>query len=922
MTPNEVPHSPLKNVLHGHDDAIKQAFYNTAAGLFVLAVCGAAFGVYCILETFIRPLMWAVLCGTFLHPFKDTLTVTVNGWLKALRTSGTPLVLGTVLLPFEVIDKTSDQLSTLLLNKIQILTSVFLGLPTIYILYHFGPLLSILHFIQFMFSIVYEIFGYFNAVWIWSIVIVYVLTVIFYWNPESSDVLRKLSLPVWMMVLMHIVNVSTGYFRIPVLLCILVFLTIGFFSEVGEAEGQVANNPDGEQSESVISKVFTRLFSKLFPSLYADPVCTLYTEPATPPCKSSSIEDVFSDTSIDSPSSPGNPMDAGATNPDTQNKPKLKLHLKRKLVRIDSQSTDRKSSRTMGDRVFIPLLYALVLVRIWKNLWILQLLPILLLFMVIKKIGRKIYSWKPLNDCTESVYDKLTSDSRIDIIAPKPIRGLVQLLLRGDSKIIAVLERGMSSAVSVLIIVMLLVGAVLMAFFMVIQVHRESVHLVSVTSDVLNKSIVLHPELSEWLPDTVDMQHALDAMAGKAYLYGREWIVSKVQGAFNSDSESKVHIQEQILSVWDKIYESWFTKDLFQSTEEGRTCPMPFELNGQTYCSVSPPMRTPTNVSNVVTGEINAIEFSLTNMSSLWSMLSSTDDYNSQSILNFVQEHIGVVMSVLESVWLVLKGNVNLAFSLFTVVIGMLLGGGSAILNFIVDAVVFLTTLFYLLSSSGDVYKPMEWLMNLTPGHHGGDSKLGKAVEEAIASVFRASLKMAIFYGLYTWLTHMIFDIQIVFIPSLVAACFGAIPFVGTYVAAIPAIVELWLVNGEPAKAGLLLLCHLLPTYFVDTAIYSDIKGGHPYLTGLAIVGGMYWLGLEGAIIGPILLCCLIVAINVYTSMLHSEADAEEAPTPTTKWSLVKRKMSQIFLNSTPEEDVNEHRTSRREYLHRTNSVM
>lgn len=166
MAETRSPLTLLNNLPKEHEKAIKQAFYNTAANIFVLLAFAAAIAVYFILEAFLKPLLWAVLCGAFLYPFKRTLTSLLRNWLTSLSQSETPFLFGLVITPLKCADAAIDSVCTKVCQKKSVVVAGILSVPAVYVLWHFAPLWSAFWVLKGVFMYTYDLLGYFSSFWV------------------------------------------------------------------------------------------------------------------------------------------------------------------------------------------------------------------------------------------------------------------------------------------------------------------------------------------------------------------------------------------------------------------------------------------------------------------------------------------------------------------------------------------------------------------------------------------------------------------------------------------------------------------------------------------------------------------------------------------------------------------------------------
>jgi hypothetical protein len=142
---------------------------------------------------------------------------------------------------------------------------------------------------------------------------------------------------------------------------------------------------------------------------------------------------------------------------------------------------------------------------------------------------------------------------------------------------------------------------------------------------------------------------SMDNIIDNAYKYGRSSIETYIDGIFNdSDTVQAVKLKNQILSVWDLLIQSYMDRN---------------------------------NHDNIVGPRVTADSLRTTIDEIVINPVTKA------GLIGWVKSNLGMLLEVADSLWILLRTNINVLMSLFSSMFSVVLGGGHAVIKFLFHTV-------------------------------------------------------------------------------------------------------------------------------------------------------------------------------------------------------------------------------------------
>lgn len=266
---------------------------------------------------------------------------------------------------------------------------------------------------------------------------------------------------------------------------------------------------------------------------------------------------------------------------------------------------------------------------------------------------------KEVSSCSEDLEDDNTAKDNQSATGHHPyLRTTYNSLVGFYEFFIEQLEESIDTISSACVITIVALIVIFTTLYLSFQIYTESVYLIEKVSVSLNTLLNNNPDLKSLLPDGITGVHSLlDGAVKNTYQHGREWIRKSTRQLLNNAALDEFNttqsslIEKQMVEFWDRAYALW--------------------LNNRANGTIS--------VDANLRGGHHPYDWDR-----LFAALQSLDLALCWQIF---KQNWETLVSVMDSVITVLKGNLSLVLGMVTATISLLVVGGNVLLNFIIDLV-------------------------------------------------------------------------------------------------------------------------------------------------------------------------------------------------------------------------------------------
>jgi predicted PurR-regulated permease PerM len=188
------------------------------------------------------------------------------------------------------------------------------------------------------------------------------------------------------------------------------------------------------------------------------------------------------------------------------------------------------------------------------------------------------------------------------------------------------------------------------------------------------------------------------------------------------------------------------------------------------------------------------------------------------------------------------------------------------ILNFpsiALQLIVVFFTFFFVLRDKEVI---LDYVKSLLPFSKEVENKMFEYSKGITASVLYGQVVVGIIQGIIAGLGFFIFRVPNALFFTLLATIAGILPIVGTTIIWVPVAIYLFIAGNTLAAWGVIVFGLIASTIdnFIRPVIVSKRTKIHSAIVLISMIGGFFFFGIIGFILGPLIISYLLILLEVY----------------------------------------------------------